>query len=111
MKKIIEKEVQICDHCRKETYCDTCLNCGVEHCWECRKTDGVEYTHAIYVSGSGDGYYCNSCNSELLQNHSNDVFNAYLVIADLKQEAKRWNRDFKTRSDKAETLLKKLKGV
>ena len=111
MKKIIKKEVQICDACQKETYAETCLNCGVEHCWECRKEHGVEYTHALYFSGSGDGYYCNSCHNELSAKPTNKLFNAYSAIADLKQEGNKWQRDFKARSDKAEALLKELSGM
>ena len=108
MKKIIQKEVQFCDQCGKETYCGACLCCGIEHCYECREIHGVEYPHAIYFSGSGNGYYCKSCNAKLAKQNSDVLYNAYLAIAVLRREAERWSLDFKARSDKAESNLKQL---
>lgn len=111
MKKIIEKEVQICDCCGKETYCDSCLRCGLEHCWECRKECGVEYTHGVHFSGSGDGYYCTICNDELAKQGPDNLYNCYVKIANLKKESKEWYLDFHARSDKAEARLKQLVGI
>lgn len=111
MKKVIEKEVQICDQCGKETYCHTCLHCGIEHCWECRKLHGVEYTHGVNFSGSGGGYYCNPCNFKLLAEGSDDLHNAYVLITNLRQEQKRWYSNFRAHSDKAESEVKRLSGT
>ncbi len=112
MKKLIEKEVTLCDRCGKETYCEQCLGgCGIEHCWECRRERGVEYTHTVHFSGSDDGYYCTLCNTKLSEQGSDDLHNAYLTIADLRREVKKWSADFETRSDKAEALLKQLVGI
>lgn len=108
MKKNVSKEVSFCDRCGKEAYVEVCLCCGVEHCWECRKGQGVEYTHAIGFSGSGDGYYCKTCDNKLSASNSDPLHNAYSAIADLRSESKLWYLDFKTRSDHAEQVLKQL---
>ena len=65
MKKTIKKEVTFCDNCEKETYVEPCLRCGVEHCWKCKEIESVEYGHAVYFQGSGDGYYCKACDEFL----------------------------------------------
>ncbi len=112
MKKLIEKEVQVCDCCGKETHCEQCLGgCGLEHCKWCRRECGVGYTHAVHFSISDDGYYCALCNTKLSEQGSDDLHNAYLAITDLRREAKRWSADFSARSDKTEALLKQLVGI
>ena len=50
MQKKIMKKVTFCDHCQKEAYVDKCLRCGVEHCWECKRTEGIE--HGLGFTGS-----------------------------------------------------------
>ena len=108
MKKIIEKEVIFCDQCEKEKYVSKCLYCGVEHCFECAKSHGEEYPHAVYFSGSYDGYYCHSCNSELTRSRADTLHNMYSEIKRLRAESVGWSLDFKARSNKAETKLKSL---
>jgi len=108
MKKIVQKEVQICDQCGKETYCEKCFKCGVEHCYECRKKFGVKYTHAVYLSGSGDGYYCTDCNNLLLKNGNDPLHTAYYNIFTLINESRGFYNDFKIRADKAEAVIKEL---
>ena len=58
MKKTITKEVTCCDCCEKEEHMETCINCKVEHCYACSKTEGKKYSHAVNFGGSSDGYHC-----------------------------------------------------
>jgi len=109
MKKTIQKQVDCCDACAKEdTYVYACKNCGTEHCYDCRETEGKEYSHAINFSGSGDGYYCNKCDTELTRTKADKSHAAYRRIEALRNEAKAWGDDFRKRSDQAEAALKAL---
>ena len=105
MKRIIEKEVVFCDSCQKEAYTDTCLRCGVQHCYDCRKTKGVEYKHAVHFSGSGDGYYCNQCDGILYSTGDDKLHSAYVKIKNLRKESELFYIDFDKRTKKAETIL------
>lgn len=108
MKKTVEKETTFCDVCGKEyPYCDVCLSCGKEVCHECAKTEGVEYKHSVWASGSGDGFYCNECDSKLKKT-GDKLHAAYRKIVSLRNEQEGFYKDFKARGDKAEADLKKL---
>lgn len=110
MKKTVTREVNFCDKCNAEqTYgIDACLCCGVEHCYECKKTEGRKYSHGVNVIGSGDGYYCNACDTKLDGEGSDGRYEAYRRIASLRTEAKAWCEDFEIRRKAAETLLSEL---
>jgi len=108
MKKEIKKEVTFCDRCKKEGYVTVCLNCGVEHCYECQKTSGKTYKHRVYFSGFGDGYYCNDCNADLLKSGTDDLFNAYQWVYALRLELEAYNADFEKRMNEAEENLKRV---
>ena len=108
MKKMVLKEIYYCDSCGKEAYVTPCLKCGVEHCWECRKTEGKEYPHSVYATGSGDGYYCSSCEAILKDTGSDERYVAYRVIASLRKEEEVWGTDYQRRRKIAEERLKAL---
>ncbi len=107
MKKLITKEVQFCDGCGAEAYCEKCLGCEKEHCWQCRKPLGVEYSHSVGFSGSGDGYYCASCdiNPKI---EATPLHRAYIAISLLRRESKRFYEDWLRRCDEAEATLKAI---
>jgi len=107
MKKtiIVEKLVYCCDvaSCDAEDiYPITCINCGVVHCHDCRKTQGVSYGRSVYINSSEDGYYCNACDLKLASQGDNELHNAYRRIASLKEEMKKWSDAFKRSADEAE---------
>lgn len=108
MKKTINKEVILCDSCDKEAYVDTCLRCGAQHCYDCRKIKGVRYIHSVYFSGSNDGYYCNECDSILYSIGDNKLHSAYVKIKNLRKESELFYDDFKKRTDEAEITLKQI---
>lgn len=109
MKKIIKKEVCFCDLCKKESnYPTPCLGCGSEVCYECQKKSGVVYPHAVHLSGSGDGFYCDKCDAKLWRNGTDKLHGAYRAVAALRTEAMAWNKDFTQRRVAAEELLKGL---
>ncbi len=107
MKKTVTKEVTICDHCGKETYVDTCLHCGLEHCYKCRETEGTVYSYGVFIHGSGDGYYCGKCDRELSLGN-NKLYWAYRKIHQLSDEMVGWNARFTRRKEEAEKWLGKL---
>jgi hypothetical protein len=78
------------------------------HCYECQKTQGHDYAHAIYVRGSGDGYYCNTCDTKLLRDGGDKRHAAYVRIATLRTEAESWTKDFTERRRAAEQALADL---
>lgn len=107
MKKKISKEVQFCDKCDKEdSYPTPCLLCGTEMCYECKQKHGTSYNHAVYFQGSGDGFYCHSCDEKLRSTGTNKLHSAYLKIKNLRQELELWSADFKGRQAVAENELK-----
>lgn len=108
MKKTINKEVTICDQCGKETYVHKCLKCGVDHCWECQKTQGIVYTHSTCCSGSGDGYYCNKCDAELRVAKNDKLHAAYVNIQNLRMESELFYKNWKERANNAEATIKRL---
>ena len=108
MKKMIEKEVTLCDSCEKEAYLKVCIRCGVEHCYECKKFKGIEYTNGVRFSGTGDGYYCNECDGILFTKEHNDLHFAYVIIRNLKTESQLYYADFSKRSTAAEDILSNL---
>lgn len=108
MKKTVTKEVTCCDCCEKEEHMETCINCKVEHCYACSKTEGKKYNHAVNFGGSSDGYYCRECDVELMSVRNNARHMAYRKIDSLRNEAKAWSDDFKLRADAAENELKAL---
>lgn len=110
MKKTVNKEVHFCDKCNAEQVYgfDECLCCGVEHCYECKKTEGRKYSHGVHVSGSGDGYYCNACDAKLLSSGEDKLHSAYRRVASLRAEAIAWSDGFDRRRNAAEMALSEL---
>ena len=108
MKKAIQKEIRICDCCKIEQAIFSCMECDKDFCYECGKTQGVEYNHAVYFTGSGDGYYCTNCDTRLSNERTDSLHNAYINIKTLKNESILWSRDFKERSERAEEEVEQL---
>ena len=108
MRKMIPKEVTFCDFCGAKNYVEACLKCGKEACWQCQKKPkvGVEYSHAIYFSGGGDGFYCCPCDLELSESKADAKHNAYVAIRALRDELKQWSKDFEKRQKQAEELVR-----
>jgi hypothetical protein len=102
-------ETHICDHCRKnEAYVwDACMECGKDCCHTCKQSGAaVEYSHAVYFQGSGDGHYCKECDEKLTAAGTNVRHRAYLTIKALREEYLAWGIDFKARTKAAEEQLK-----
>ncbi len=108
--KIKEVEVKVCDFCDKdENAREECLSCGKHICYNCKKTAGRVFHHAVYFSGSGDGFFCNQCIAEKPKNPKVEkLLNAYLRIAALRTETELQCTALKERIDKAEAALKEL---
>lgn len=111
MKKTVLKEVDCCDVCGKDDYVTACMGCGVDHCYDCSKTEGKTYPHAVHFSGSGDGYYCKTCDYELTVSGGNQPHAAYRKIESLRNEEKAWCADFRKRSDSAEEKLSAIRAL
>ncbi len=106
MKKILSKEVHICDACGQEGYCYVCVGCGVEYCYDCKKTLMADYHHGVCGISDIDGYFCLKCNSTPPPKVK-DLLHAYFVIKNLEQEG--WSKDFQMRSKVAEETVKKIR--
>lgn len=105
MKKIVEREITVCDCCGEEAPFAAyhCGSCGTEHCYKCADREGVRYPHAVHVSGSGDGYYCRDCDKKLLG--KDELHNAYRAIKALRDESEGYWSEFKKRQAKAEKAV------
>lgn len=110
MKKTAECVIYVCDQCGAESQYrhDACKACGVEHCYACQKTHGVEYPHGVHLRGSGDGYYCKPCDAQLTKEGKDEVHSAYRAIHILRAEQEAYYTDFKRRQEIAEKRLKEL---
>lgn len=106
MTKTIEKEVRFCDKCGNEdSYPTACMGCGTEMCNACQSKHGKRYSHAVYFSGTGDGFYCNPCDAKLAAAGNDKRYNAYLAIKSLKDELDAWQIAFKKRQEAAEIMV------
>jgi len=105
-----EVRVTLCDNCGNDVgYANPCLRCAKVYCYECAKTKVVNYTHAVNLSGSGDGRYCLPCDT-FLMDHPEPLHTAYLRIANLRSSQKRMYEEWEALSKKAEVELKALQG-
>lgn len=103
--EVLEKR-RHCDFCdNKEHSYYKCLGCGKDACYECKKTQGVEYPHALYFGGSDDGWYCTICNAT----SQDELLVGYKAIKSMRDELSQFNAAFKVRSDQAEKTLKRLR--
>jgi hypothetical protein len=108
-KKTVTIDADVCDSCGAQTYVTPCLKCGVEHCWECKDKLGRNYSHGIHVSGSGDGYYCNPCDTELSRSGADPLHNAYVEIRQVRADGEAFYQRFKVLGEQAEAKLKALR--
>lgn len=110
MKKQVTVVKSFCDVCGKEASgYSNCIVCGKEFCYDCKKTDAIEYTRGVHFLGSGDGLYCLKCNKKAIE--SGDKLNAaYRLIMALRNEVSGFYSDFNERSKKAEKVLETLLG-
>ena len=112
MKKQKTIEVDICDFCgTDEQIYNCCLGCGKHACYECvsKKKVGVKYSHSVWASGSGDGFFCNQCATTPSTKIAN-LLRAFLRIAALRTESKAFGEDFTKRGEEAGAYLKSLQG-
>lgn len=59
-------ETHVRDECgATDSYMPSCLGCGREFCYECRKIKTIDYQHGVFVCGSGDGIYCKPCDLKM----------------------------------------------
>ena len=112
MKTTKELDGYTCDKCGAfDTYAPyICVYCGKDYCYECGKVVGKTYSHGIYASGSGDGFYCHPCDGEC----KDELHTAYQLIESLRNEAKGWGDAFAVRREAAEKRCEELadaKGV
>lgn len=109
MKKTVTREVTCCDNCGKEQdYPTRCLRCGKEVCWQCADKVGVKYEHGVYVSGSGDGWYCRPCDITLYERESDALYEGFRAVKALREEMQAWGADFQRRQKAAEAHLETL---
>lgn len=109
MKTTKEIEGVACDKCGKFSSYSSyhCISCGKDFCYECGENAGTKYSHGIYMSGSGDGFYCHDCDAKARA--GNDPLHAaYVRLTMLRTELETWSADFKKRQEKAEKHLEKL---
>lgn len=116
MRKNKTVEIKVCDFCGSEdSVFDTCLGCRKDVCYNCAKKVGVDYSHAVHFSGSGDGYFCNKCDQNPPKN-MRKLHRLYKQIIELCLESKAFYEDFEKRSHKTEEELEReyskvVKGV
>ena len=111
MKKIIKKEMYVCDICTSSDSIYThCKECGKDFCYECRKDNTVEYPHSVHCTGSGDGTYCNQCDAKLKKSGNNELYNWYQKIKRLRAKKKKIYADIESEIDWAELQVQAALG-
>lgn len=108
MEKLVQKSVTFCDECEKESYTHNCLICGKGYCFECRTQHIIEFHHAVFFTGSKDGYYCNTCLNTSIPKEHRAKLAAYRTIAALRVEYSAWCEAFNIRATAAEAALKRI---
>lgn len=112
MKKEKTIEVKVCDVCGDDNHVyEECLCCEKNFCYDCAKTSGTDYPHAVYASGSGDGYFCHACKETILSTPNHKLYKllmAYLAITCLRSEMDASYKNFEERSRELEAKLKSL---
>ncbi len=109
MKNKTVVEQTICDICGKGQCYDECFGCHIDICWDCRKTKGIEFKHAVHFVGSGDGFCCNECLGKEAVTKT-PLFKAYKEITNLRGEYDLWWKNFDARTKEAERILKNVQG-
>lgn len=107
MRKIIEKEVEFCDACGKEAYCQKCLGCSKEYCYDCREKLMVEYRHSLHFGGSYDGHFCQECDTNPPE-HIKRLHHAYQTMRSLKNEWEGSYANIERRAKSTEARIKAL---
>ena len=85
MKKQVVSEQRVCDICEKWCY-DSCLGCGVDHCYAHKQKLGVQYHYSATYGGHGDGYYCHKCDKKLRTSGDDPLHAAYLEMKALREK-------------------------
>lgn len=102
-KKIETRTIHVCDvgGCDKEVYSGHCLGCGIDYCYSHDQKLGVAFYHSTSRQGHGDGYYCHECANKLRASGEDPLFNAYLVVKELREELEAFHEDFEIRTKSA----------
>ena len=113
MKKMLEREVYLCDFCGEEYYTPNCTGgCDKVICHDCRKAHSIEYNCGVYHQGSRDGIYCLECHGRISEGkgtqYETDKLKAYQRIKNLTYEYKGWVSEFEVKRKEAEFELERL---
>ena len=101
-------ETRVCDFCSTDDMVyDECIGCKKHVCYECKKTNGVDYKHATWASGSGDGFFCNACLAKPNPKYDR-LLKAYQTIERLRNENDAFYKLWKEKAEEAEAHLKRL---
>ncbi len=99
--------VPCCDFCgSNKNVFEKCLGCGADVCFECAKKAGKDFPHSTWGSGSGDGYFCNSCLSKPPEKIQK-ILSLYLRIQELRIINEGFYEKFKKDAANVEAELKK----
>lgn len=113
MKRTVEKVVEICDFCQEQEAWSVsykCRSCGKVACYDCGKRVGTEFPHAVFFSGSDDGFYCVPCQTAPSP-ASAPLLRAYREIQAIRAHFKAREVEDKTRIDAAEGEVRRLLGL
>lgn len=101
----VKQTITTCDFCGSGGCFRKCLGCQKDVCYTCMDTKGTDYKHAVYFSGSGDGFYCHDCDGK----KPTPLLLAYREIRDLTRERQIFDADFSKRMKEAEALVESLR--
>lgn len=105
MRKIVEREVTLCDTCKEEDVITACMRCGKEDCFDCQK-HGLELINGIY--GYSKRYYlCPNC-IEPMSKEPTELYLALKAIKDFSRKQEVIGRELKL---EAEKLMSQIKSV
>lgn len=100
MKKIVEKEIEICDVCKKEEAWKYCRICGKNFCDNCEKDAGKQLYSELGIESSDD-VFCNDC-----INKYKDLFDLYREMGEIRESR---IRRYEEETRKAIEITKKIR--
>lgn len=108
MKKTVEVEIEVCDLCKSDSLVYSCLHCGKDVCYECKKNGAMKVYNSGVAFTSKDGHWCRECDQALRDAKSSPLHAAYWAIARLQEEGVEIHKAFRERSEAAESHLNAL---
>ena len=105
MKKIVKREIDVCDFCKEEEAWQYCRICGKYFCSNCEDNGVAKQLYSeLGIESSGD-VFCNDC---ILSNKYKDLFNLYKEMDEIRESR---IRRYAEETKRSREITKKIREV